>query len=58
MMRNWHHFGGGPQREYLLLPEEEMARLRGLVDSRNVVIISSSGGKLLVTNQSMPDANR
>jgi hypothetical protein len=45
-----------PQREYLLLPEEEMEHLRSLVDSRNMVILSSSGGKLLVTNQAIPEA--
>jgi hypothetical protein len=49
---------GDPQREYLLLPQEELAHLKRLVDSRNVVILSSSGGKLLITNQSMPDGNR
>lgn len=43
-----------PQREYLFLPEEELPHLEGLVDSRNVVILASSGGKFLVTNQAMP----
>ncbi len=43
-----------PERQYLLLPEEELPHLRGLVDSQNVVILSNSGGKLLVTNQGLP----
>jgi len=47
-----------PQREYLLLPEEELAHLRRLVDDKNLVILSSSGGRLLVTNQSMPGESR
>ncbi len=46
------------QREYLFLPEEELPRLRGLVDSQNVVILASSGGKLLVTNQRVTAAAR
>jgi len=47
------HWRSG-ERLYLLLPEEELPRLRGLVDSQNLVILSNSGGKLLVTNQAMP----
>ncbi len=43
-----------PERQYLLLPEDELLHLRGLVDSRNIVILASSGGKLLVTNQGLP----
>ena len=46
------------QREYLFLPEEELPHLRALVDSQNVVILASSGGKLLVTNQAMPAGAR
>ncbi len=42
------------QRQYLFLPEEELSHLRGLVDSQNIVILANSGGKLLVTNQSLP----
>lgn len=48
----------GSQREYLFLPEEELPHLQGLVDSQNVVILASSGGKLLVTNQAMPAGAR
>jgi hypothetical protein len=48
----------GAQREYLLLPEEELPHLQGLVDSHNVVILASSGGKLLVTNQALPAGAR
>lgn len=44
----------GPKRQYLALPLEELPHLRGLVDSQNVVILATSGGKLLVTNQTMP----
>ncbi len=44
----------GAGRQYLFLPEEELPHLRGLVDSQNIVILSNSGGKLLVTNQSLP----
>ena len=48
----------GTQREYLFLPVEELPHLEGLVDSQNVVILASSGGKLLVTNQAMPAGAR
>lgn len=44
------------KREYLFLPQERLPDLQGLVDSKNVVILASSGGKLLVTNQAMPAA--
>jgi 4-amino-4-deoxy-L-arabinose transferase-like glycosyltransferase len=43
-------------RNYVLLPEEEVAHLRGLVDSKNLVMLARSGGKLLFTNQSLPVA--
>ena len=48
----------GTQREYLFLPVEELPHLEGLVDSQNVVILASSGGKLLVTNQAVPAGAR
>jgi 4-amino-4-deoxy-L-arabinose transferase-like glycosyltransferase len=42
-----------PQRNYLILPEEEMAHLKGLVDSSSVMVVKESGGKYLVTNQAV-----
>jgi hypothetical protein len=39
------------ERNYLVLPEEEMQHLRGLVDPSKVVILTESGGKYLVTNE-------
>jgi hypothetical protein len=42
-----------PERNYLILPEEEMEHLKSLTDPSNVIILEESGGKYLVTNQAV-----
>lgn len=44
------------KRNYVLVPEEELGHLRQLVDSRNLIMLSNSGGKFLFTNQNLPAA--
>ena len=45
-----------PERNYLLVPQDHLAHLKGLVDPERVIIVAKSGEKLLITNQSMPVA--
>jgi len=47
----------GEKRNYVLVPEEELAHLRGLVDSKNLIMLCSSGGKFLFTNQNVTNQN-
>jgi hypothetical protein len=39
-----------PERYYLVIKEESVGRLKKLVDPRVLIVVSESGGKLLLTN--------
>jgi 4-amino-4-deoxy-L-arabinose transferase-like glycosyltransferase len=44
----------GPQRNYLVAPDELLPHLQQLVTEKELNIVATSGGKILLTNQLLP----
>jgi hypothetical protein len=47
-----------PERYYLLASESALSRLKNLVGPERLIVVDRSGGKVLITNQSLAGAGR
>lgn len=52
--RQWQALWDKPDRSYLVISAESESRIRPLVDPKSLVVVKSSGGKVLLTNHPLP----